>query len=143
MSLGPVQVLVVGFAEPTFSGEALAELDRLRDAGVVRLVDVLLVARDADGALETLPVPEGFDPQLGRIAAGLFAGEQGPAASEEPGTWSLADAVPPGSTAAVALIEHLWAAPLAAAIQRAGGVPLDETWLAPADRVVLEALLAG
>ena len=47
--------------------------------------------------------------------------------------WSLADSVPAGTTAAVALIEHLWAAPLRAAIQRTGGVPLDEIWLAEAD----------
>src|SRR4029079_17847835 len=47
--------------------------------------------------------------------------------------WSLADSVPAGTTAAVALIEHLWAAPLRAAIRRTGGVPLDEIWLAEAD----------
>src|SRR3954468_9991482 len=42
--MGPVQVLVVGFDHPTFSGEVLAEFERLRGAGVVRLVDLLLVA---------------------------------------------------------------------------------------------------
>ena len=45
--IGPVQVLVVGFDRPTFSGEALAELTRLEDAGIVRLVDLLLVSRNA------------------------------------------------------------------------------------------------
>jgi len=35
---GPVQVLVVGFDQPTFSGEVVAEFARLRDAGIVRLV---------------------------------------------------------------------------------------------------------
>ena len=44
-------------------------------------------------------------------------------------SWSLADAVPPGGVAAVALIEHLWAEPLVAAIGRAGGRPLGEAWL--------------
>ena len=53
----------------------------------------------------------------------------------------LAAAVPPGSTAAVALIEHLWAEPLTAAIVRDGGRPLDETWLGPDDRRALETLL--
>ena len=47
--------------------------------------------------------------------------------------WSLADSVPAGTTAAVALIEHLWAAPLREAIRRTGGVPLDEVWLAEPD----------
>ena len=51
--------------------------------------------------------------------------------------------MPPGSTAAVALIEHLWAAPLTEALVRAGGRPLEETWLGPDDRGALEALLAS
>ena len=55
--------------------------------------------------------------------------------------WSLADSMPVGSMAAVALIEHVWAGPLRDAIQRAGGVPLDETWLAPADLDALETLI--
>jgi hypothetical protein len=57
-------------------------------------------------------------------------------------TWSLADAIPIGGTAAVALIEHTWAGPLSAAIQRAGGTLLEETWLAREDRELLEALIA-
>lgn len=124
----PVQVLVVGFEEPSFSGEVLAELERLREQGVVRLVDVLLVQRDADGGFETLDPPPGSDPGLGRIAAEVLGG-----GGEDPDgdTWSLADAVPPGGLAAVALIEHRWAEPLVGAIGRAGGRPLAEMWLPP------------
>ena len=132
----PVQVLVIGFEEPTFSGEVLAELTRLRAAGVVRLVDVLLVSRGHDGSFETLPSPAGADAGLGRIAAGILGvSEDGDGAPEtvEGDTWSLADALPPGSTGAVALIEHTWAQPLVESIRRAGGRPLDEAWLAPAD----------
>ena len=55
---GPVQVLVVGFDQPTFSGEVLAEFARLRDAGIVRLVDVLVVSRNEDGALETVEITD-------------------------------------------------------------------------------------
>ena len=57
-------------------------------------------------------------------------------------SWSLADVVPVGTTAAVALIEHLWAAPLLGAIRRAGGSPLEEAWLAADDLAALEDLLA-
>ena len=133
---GPVQVLVVGFDEPSFSGEVLTELTRLKEAGVVRLVDVLLVSRDENGTLETLPPPPDADPGLGRVAAeilGLPDGEDGAPEPTEGDTWSLDDAVPPGSVGAVALLEHLWAEPLVASIRRAGGRLLDETWLAPDD----------
>ena len=129
----PVQVLVVGFAEPSFSGAVVAELDRLRDAGVVRLIDVLLVRRELDGSFDTLPPPPGAAPDLGRIAADLLGTDGDDSAADE-STWSLADAVEPGGVAAVALIEHLWAQPLTAAIADAGGRPLAEFWLSAEDR---------
>ena len=141
---GPVQVIVVGFEQPSFSGEVLAELARLREAGVVRLVDVLLVSRDDDGSFETLPPPPGAEPGLGRIAAALLGTEDALASSAEgdadtdgESSWSLADAVPPGGVAAVALIEHLWADSLVATIQGAGGVTLAEGWLSADDRARL------
>jgi hypothetical protein len=127
---GPVQVLVVGFEAPSFSGEVLAELTKLRERGVVRLVDVLLVERRDDGTFEVLEPPPGSDPGLGRIAAEVLGGGEESGGDRSPSdTWSLADAVPPGGVAAVALVEHLWAEPLVAAIGRAGGRPLGELWL--------------
>jgi hypothetical protein len=178
--MGPVQVLVVGFEQPAFSGEVLAEFARLREAGIVRLVDLLLVSRGADGTLETLAAPDELGPELGGLAAALLgrpadgpgdrpaaagdqpgeAGDAAAATSDQPGEagdppaaagdqpgeagggWSLADAVPAGSAAAVALIEHIWAGPLTAALRRAGGSALEETWLAPADVAELEDLIA-
>jgi hypothetical protein len=146
---GPVQVLVVGFDRPTFSGEVLAEFTRLRDAGIVRLVDLLVLSRTEHGAFETMALPEGVEADFGDLAASVLGQpeESAEAEAEAPdvdsaATWSLADAIPFGSTAAVALIEHTWAAPLSAAIQRAGGTLLDETWLAREDRELLEALIA-
>jgi hypothetical protein len=136
-------VLVVGFEAPRFSGEVLAELERLRTAGVVRLVDVLLVSRDANGTFETLPPPPGADAGLGRVAAailGLAGGSDGAPEPFEGDMWSLDDAVPPGSMGAVALIEHIWAQPLVESIRGAGGRLLDETWLAPGDVERLVAL---
>lgn len=151
--MGPVQVLVVGFEHPDFSGEVLAEFDRLRDAGVVRLVDLLVVTRHPDGTFESLPLPDGSRADLGLVAAALLGQDQGQGMDQgmdaarggdpgEDGGWSL-DAVPPGSTAAVALVEHMWAEPLTAALERAGGRPLEETWLGPDDRGALEALVAS
>ena len=144
---GPVQVLVVGFDEPSLSGEVLAELTRLREAGVVRLIDVLLLSRAEDGDLEQLPAPPGADPHLGRLAAALLteANEKdgtGPGAPD-PTAWSLDDSVPPGGAAAVALIEHTWAQNLVLAIRQAGGRLLEETWLAPDDRELLDRLEEG
>jgi len=157
--MGPVQVLVVGVAAPNFSGAVLEELTRLREAGIVRLVDVLLVSRSQDGTFHTVEPPAGFPADLGQVAARFLgriaddgdqavgamgvAGAVGDDAADLPAwTWSLADVVPAGSAAAVALLEHIWAAPLREAIQQAGGVPLQEAWLAPDDHRGLETLVA-
>jgi uncharacterized membrane protein len=145
--IGPVQVLVVGFDQPTFSGEVLAEFTRLREAGLVRLIDVLLVSRSEDGTLETLEAPDAAAADLGGLAVEVLGQPQNASQAETSeidtaAMWSLADAIPVGGTAAVALIEHVWAAPLSAAIQRAGGTLLEETWLAREDRELLETLTA-
>jgi hypothetical protein len=132
VTTGPVQVLVVGFDEPSFSGQVMAELERLREAGVVRLVDVLLVRRDQDGSFETLPAPPGSAPGSGTLAADILGA--GTAADPDEAGWSLADAVEPGGIAAVALLEHTWATQLVDAIGAAGGRSLGEGWLAAEDR---------
>jgi Family of unknown function (DUF6325) len=143
---GPVQVLVVGFDQPVYTGDVMAELERLRRAGTVRLLDVLVVTRTEDGTFDTLPAPAGAPPGMGTRVAGILGGsadEVGSAAAPVGGpTWSLADAIPVGATAAVALIEHLWATPLREAIHRAGGKALDETWLAQQDVERLDHLIA-
>ena len=52
MSIGPVQLLVLGFSHPDFHGEVIAELERLRETDTVRVIDSLAVYKDADGNLE-------------------------------------------------------------------------------------------
>jgi hypothetical protein len=148
--MGPVQVLVIGVDHASFTGELLAELSRLRAAGIVRLVDVLLVTRNDDGTFETLDAPAGLGARSGALATALLGSSNGApsdvgderADQSSLSTWSLAESVPSGATAAVALLEHLWAAPLREAVQRVGGRPLEETWLAPDDLLVLEQLMS-
>ena len=152
--IGPIQVLVVGFDRPTFSGEVLAELARLREAGIVRLIDVLLVSRSEDGTLQTLEPPDGSllilvgsRPRFlasRRTRARSIKRCSGPRRDQDRISLNvvLADAIPIGAPRRIALIEHLWAAPLSAAIQRAGGSPLEETWLARQDVEFLETLIA-
>jgi hypothetical protein len=47
MAIGPVQLIVLGFDEPKFQGEILAELDRLKESDIVRVIDGLAVHKDA------------------------------------------------------------------------------------------------
>lgn len=154
MALGPVQLLTVGFDEPNFTGAALDELKRLREHDIVRLVDLLVVAKDDDGNVTKVEIAD--RPELAEYGAlvGAFlglgaAGEEGMIAGAEAGAeamadgkmyseedvWVLADQIPPGMTAAICVLEHRWAVPLRDAIEDAGGVVLADEWIHPEDLV--------
>ncbi len=157
---GPVQIMVVGFEDPNFTGEILAELHRLKDADLVRVVDLVAVAKDSAGEIAAVELSDLSDEEraeFGAIAGaliglgmegdeeGLEAGALAGAEAAEEGilgeeaVWSIADVIPNGTSAAVALLEHRWAIPLRDAIMRAGGVPLADTWIHPEDLVALGA----
>jgi hypothetical protein len=52
MAVGPVQLIVRGFNHPDFHGEVISELERLRASGTVRVIDSIVVYKDAGGELE-------------------------------------------------------------------------------------------
>ena len=52
MAIGPVQLLVLGFTQPDFHGEIIAELERLRENDTVRVIDAMAVYKDDEGDLE-------------------------------------------------------------------------------------------
>ena len=62
---------------------------------------------------------------------------------DESEVWYLADAIPAGTSAAIALLEHRWAIPLREKIQRAGGISLADEWVHPEDLVAVGVTAAG
>jgi uncharacterized membrane protein len=156
--IGPVQMLVLGFTDDAFSGRILPELRRLREHDVVRLLDLLVVRKDESGEIDVQQISDldeneakqfgaligalvgfgtGNEETLGRAAiAGAHELEDGHLLDED-AVWYLADAIPTDSAAAVALIEHRWAIPLRHRIIEAGGFPLADEWIHPADLVAV------
>ncbi|MGO4301573.1 DUF6325 family protein [Leifsonia sp. RAF41] len=114
----PVDFVIIEFPEgqQNFSGEVLDELARLVDSGTIRLVDAMVLIKDADGDVDGVELSDldGLGP-LEAIAAELadFLAEDDVA--------DLAAAMDPGSVAGVIVYENIWAAPFAAAARRAGG----------------------
>jgi uncharacterized membrane protein len=145
MTMGPVQLLVVGF-EGELNGEILAELDRLREDDVVRLIDLAFVRKDDNGNVEKI-LPSDLSPEeaeaFGATVAALIgfgaADDEGAALEDvhvfDEDVWYVDDAIPNGTAAAVALLEHRWAIPLRDGIRRAGGFHLADAWIHPADLV--------
>ena len=84
MAIGPVQLLVLGFSQPKFHGEIIAELERLRESDLVRVIDSLAVYKDADGELEVehlsnLSKDEAIElgSKIGALIGLGFEGEEG------------------------------------------------------------------
>jgi hypothetical protein len=157
--IGPVQLLVVGFEEPRFRGEVLAQLRTLREHDVVRVIDILVVNKDAEGAVTTGQVSDLSDEEvqeLGAVVKALIG--LGQAAGGDPegaarmwaqngelSTEDLVDVlaeIPPDTAVAIALLEHRWALPLREAIVSAGGFPIIDTWVHPRDLVEVGLLAA-
>jgi len=132
--LGPVDYLVVEFpaGKSNFTGEMARELGALVDAGTIRVIDVLILVKDEDGAIEALELSD--LEQLGELQA-LEAQLAELLAADD--VADLAAAMDPGSTAGVLIYENLWAAPFASAARRAGGQLIAN------GRIPIQAIIAS
>jgi uncharacterized membrane protein len=164
MSIGPVQLVVLGFKHPEFHGEIIEALEQLKEDDTVRVVDALAVYKDADGNLEAehlsnLSEDEAIEmgSKIGALIGLGFAGEEGAelgavAGAEaaeadvsllaEAGAWDVLEDIPADSAAALLLLEHHWAVPLRDAVLRAGGFRISDGFISPLDLVELGMLEA-
>jgi len=149
---GPLQVIAVSFgAGADFEGRVLAEVDRLQGRGVLRLLDLLFVAKNQDGTIERLVAGGGED--FGALLSGIVpldgAGLVEPAAGDGPRGFdpsdarALAESLLPGTALAFLLIEHGWAQPLFDAIAETGGSLLGEGFLTSDAEVLAGAEVAA
>jgi len=164
MAIGPVQLIVLGFNEPDFHGEIVAELERLRESDTVRVIDALAVHKDADGEIEVQHLSNltkdeaielgskvgaliglGIEGEAGLeagAAAGAEAGADGIHAFSDEDAWDVLEDIPNDSAAALLLIEHHWAVGLRDAIARAGGFRVGDGFISPLDLVEIGLLSA-
>jgi Family of unknown function (DUF6325) len=132
--LGPIDYVVVEFpaGEANFNGEMAAELVALANAGTIRLLDLLVLRKDDDGALEAFEVDDLDEIDelraLETHVAEILAADD---------VAHLAEAMEPGSTAGVLVWENSWAAPFASAARRSGGQ------LIATGRIPIQAILAS
>jgi uncharacterized membrane protein len=157
MAIGPVQLIVLGFQNPQFHGEIIAELERLRESDMVRVIDALAVHKDAAGEIEVVHLSNitddearelgsavgaliglGIEGDKGFVAgaeAGAEAAAEGLQVFSEQDAWDVLEEIPNDSAAALLLIEHHWAVPLRDAVARAGGFRISDGFISPLDLV--------
>jgi DNA-binding NarL/FixJ family response regulator len=153
MMTAPLQVIALSFSRDAGSEERiLAEVDRLRGRGVLRLLDMLFVAKSQDGTIERLAV--GDDEDFGSLLAAVVpvadGGPAGPASADglaaafDPaGARALAESLEPGTALAFLLVEHHWAGPLFDAIAETGGTLIGEGFLTAETGLVVGAEVAA
>lgn len=134
--LGPVDYLVVEFpaGKADFSGAMAAELQSLVDRELVRVLDLLLIRKDADRSVEVDELHEVDESDVGQLRT-LEADLAMLLAEED--VEAIGMALEPGSVAAVLVYENSWAAPFASAVRRSGGQLIAN------GRIPTQALLAA
>src|SRR5262249_8646995 len=120
MSTGPVEYLVFAFPDGNVSDEIAAELASLVDKKTIRVLDAVVVVKDAAGNVVTAELDE-FGDESGFLEIDAEIG--GLIGPDDIGF--VGAELDPGVTAALLLVEDLWAAPLADALDRSGGLLLE------------------
>lgn len=128
--VGPVDVLVVGFAENRFDGSISQAIGGLVARGLVRVLDVVIVTKDDDGTIAIAEVADVADGVVENLE--VFTGDI-PGLLGETDAAAAVESLPPGSTVAMVAWENTWAIEAAMAMRAAGGELLAHERIPAAD----------
>jgi Family of unknown function (DUF6325) len=118
MTLGPLEYTVIGFRKGNFDGSIAHELGKVADQGIIRIVDIVLIDVDAQGNTAVLEIDAKDDPAFESFAP-ILQNRMGLFTSEDIET--LAESLPPETSALAVLFEHHWAVDIKDAIEKKGG----------------------
>jgi len=136
MGLGPIEIIVVGFPENQFTGEIAPALADLVESGIVRIVDLVFIAKDDDGTVAAIELNE-LDDSVSDAYLTLV--EELDSLIGEEDIEDFGDELEPGSSIALLVVEHVWAKGFADAVAGSGGVLLDSVRI---PREVIDELTA-
>jgi len=161
--IGPLQLLVVGFSDPKLDGSVISELVAASESGAIRLVDVVGVYKDESGDIAAAQMTDltedeavtygawigaliglgagGVDgAEVGALAGAISALDEYEYGLDADAVATIAEDIPAGGAAMLAVIEHTWAIGVRNAMRDSGGILLAQDFLSPE---VLIALGAG
>ena len=117
MTYGPIDILAIEFPDNTkLLGEGLAELIKLVENGAIRIIDLLVVMKDADGNVAARELQE-LDPKLIAVLDPLKPTITSLVTTND--VEALGAALEPNTTAGIMLYENLWAIKFKEAILKA------------------------
>jgi hypothetical protein len=133
-AMGPIDYLVVEFPGNRMTGEGFPLLVDLVDRGLIRILDLTFIRKDADGSVIGLEI--GDLTGDGELDLAVFEGASSGLLGQDD-LVEAAAALEPGNSAGVLIYENLWAAPFAAALRRGGAE------LVASGRIPVPAVLAA
>jgi hypothetical protein len=128
--MGPIDYVVLEWPGEQPSGQAAPLIVDLVERGIIRILDLAFLGKDENGVVYAIDLAD-LDSEYT-----AFAG----ASSGLLGTDDLqdaAEALEPGTSAAVLIWENRWAAPVAVALRRSGGQ------LVASGRIPVQAIIAA
>lgn len=131
---GPIDFVLLEFPQDRLTGEASKALLDLVESGTIRLLDLTVLDKDEDGTVQTIELT---DPTSERGGFAYFVGARSGLLNEED-VAQAADAMEPGTVAALIIYENSWAAPFVAAARNSGGELIASARIPAAD--VMDAL---
>ncbi len=140
MNIGPLEYVVIGYEDDHFTSEILPALNTLQESDLIRVVDLVFVSTSGDGKVTVQEVSE-FGEEEVRPFAGLLDDLAGWFTAED--VEHLAGAIPPGTSAVVVLLEHIWTIGLAEAVRKAGGMLFTGGMVTPEALAHVSAELAA
>jgi uncharacterized membrane protein len=152
--IGPLQIIAIGFADPQLDGSILESLADASDSGAIRVVDAIGVYKDEDGGIAAaqasdLTADEAVQygawigaliglgaggeegAELGAIAGAMAGLEEYEYGLDDESILEIAEMIPPGGAALLAVIEHTWAIPLRNAVVASSGIMLAQDFISP------------
>lgn len=129
---GPVEMLGVSFgADTEFEGRIAEEIDKLEQAGLIRVLDFLFLKKERDSG-ELVRVDYDGEGLVTRLMDEEGVGGSGGAYRlTGADIRDVAHALEPGASAAFMVYEHVWSRGLHEAIADVGGEPFVEGFLTP------------
>jgi hypothetical protein len=118
MTLGPLEYTVIGFRKGTFDGSIAREIGKVVDQNIIRIVDIVLIDRDGQGNTAVIEIDAKEDPAFESFAP-ILANRMGLFTSDDVET--IAESLPPETSALAILFEHRWAEDIKDAMANAGG----------------------
>lgn len=116
---GPIDYIIVGFEGNKFDGSVLQTISEAIDKGIINLVALVLITKDAEGTVSKVDIENSDDTYAVEFSQ-KYNGDN--SLVDEDDITEMADLLENNTAAGLLIIEQLWAKPLKQALINVNGV---------------------